>query len=67
MTRNVHKRINTIASAAWADYSRFTEPVDTEVLDKLGARSFYVEQRDKMITKTYLHLENSAHCVEIIA
>jgi len=30
----------TIASAAWADYSRFIVSADTEVLDKLGARSF---------------------------
>jgi len=38
-----------IASAARADYSRFIEPADTEVLDKLGARSFFVEHREKMI------------------
>jgi len=36
----VHKRSNTIASAAGADYSRFIVPADTEVLEKLGARSF---------------------------
>jgi len=47
MSRNVLKRSNTIASAARADYSRFIEPADTKVLDKLGARSFYVEQREK--------------------
>jgi len=59
MSRNVHKRSNTIASGARADYSRFIEPADTEVLDKLGARSFNVEQREKMIAKTFLQLENS--------
>jgi len=46
MSRNVHKRSNTIAIGARADYMRFIEPADTEVLDKLGARSFYVEQRE---------------------
>jgi len=51
MRRNVHKRSNTIASAARADYSRFIESADTEDLDKLGARSFDVEQREKMIPK----------------
>jgi len=52
MSRNVHKK-NTIACAVWADYSRFIEPADTEVLEKLGARSFYVEieQREKIILK----------------
>jgi len=51
MSSHVHKRSNTIASAAWANYSRFIVPVDIEVLDKLGARSFYTEQREKMIPK----------------
>jgi len=51
MSRNVHKRSDTIASAARADYSRFIEPADTEVLDTTGACSFYVEQREKMIPK----------------
>jgi len=51
MSRNVHKRSNTIASAARADYMQFIEPADTEVLEKLGARSFYVEQREKMMPK----------------
>jgi len=59
MSRRMHKRSNTIASAALADCSRFIEPADAEVLDKIGARSFYVEQREKMITKTFLHLENA--------
>jgi len=39
MSSYVHKRSNTIASAARADYSRFIVPADTEVLDKLGAHS----------------------------
>jgi len=43
MSSHVHKKSNAIASAAWADYSRFIVPADTEVLDKLGARSFYVD------------------------
>jgi len=51
MSRNVHKRSNTIANAARADYSRFIEPADTEVLDKLGARFFYVERREKLVPK----------------
>jgi len=34
----------SVAVLTWAD-------ADTEVLDKLGARSFYVEQREKMIPK----------------
>jgi len=48
MSRHVLRKSNTIASAARADCSRFIEPADTEVLDKLEVRSFYVEQREKM-------------------
>jgi len=44
---------NTIANAARADFSRFIEPADTEVFIKIGARSFYVEQRKKMIPKLF--------------
>jgi len=40
MSSHVHKRSNTIAKAAWVGYLRFIVPADTEVLDKLGARSF---------------------------
>jgi len=40
-----------IASTARADCSRFIEPADTEVLDKLGARFFNVEHCEKMIPK----------------
>jgi len=40
MGRHVHKRSDMIASAAWADYSRFIVPADTEVLDKLRAHFF---------------------------
>jgi len=40
MSSHVHKRSNTIASVAWADYSRFIVAPDTEVLDKLGAHFF---------------------------
>jgi len=36
------------ASTALADYSRWL-PADTEVLDKLGVRSFSIEKREKMI------------------
>jgi len=39
MSIYVHKKSYTIASAAWADYSRFIVPADTEVLDNLGVRS----------------------------
>jgi len=51
MSSHVHKRSNTIASAVWADYSRFIVPADTEVSDKLGARSTSIEQLEKMIPK----------------
>jgi len=51
MSSHLHKRSNTIASAAWVDYSRFIVPADTEVLYKLGACSFKIEQREKMIPK----------------
>jgi len=50
MSRHVHKRSNTIASAVWEDCLRFIEPADIEVVDKLGARSFYVEKHEKIIT-----------------
>jgi len=66
MSRNVHKKNNTIASAARADYSQFIQPADTEVLDKLWARSFYVEQREKMIPKLSF-IYKIDHYLEIIA
>jgi len=53
MSSHMHKKSNSIASAAWADYSWFIVPADTEVSDQLGARPFYVEQRENMIPKLF--------------
>jgi len=38
-----------MASAAWAVYSTFLVSADTEVLDKLGAHFFHIEQREKTL------------------
>jgi len=54
------QEVHTIASAAWADYSRLIVPADTEVLYKSGAHfltflNLTLREND---TTTFLDLEN---------